>query len=185
MSRRSSSCDYGVSFWLSLPLAGLFCAAASVADRPADPAPARRLFRHGDAGADRGRAPARARPADHQRREGHHQHPAAGADLRCSASLSCRDFETLRRTATRPSISSPSSLMVLCFAGALSAGPFAHRAALSVAAAERGARLVDGVNVAGAARARLCDLVLLRRGRRRDLRRHRAIDLSVELHGHR
>ena len=30
MSRRSWSATYGVSFWLSLPLAGLFCAAASV-----------------------------------------------------------------------------------------------------------------------------------------------------------
>ena len=30
MSRRSLSSKYGVSFWLTLPLAGLFCAAASV-----------------------------------------------------------------------------------------------------------------------------------------------------------
>ena len=30
MSRPSSSSRYGVSFWLTLPLAGLFCAAASV-----------------------------------------------------------------------------------------------------------------------------------------------------------
>ena len=41
------------------------------ADRPADPAPARRLFRHGDPGADRGRAAAGAGAADHQWRQGH------------------------------------------------------------------------------------------------------------------
>ena len=63
----------GLSFWLSLPLAGLFCAAVERPDRPADPEAARRLFRHGDAGADRGGAAHRARAADHQRRQGHHR----------------------------------------------------------------------------------------------------------------
>ena len=54
------------------------------ADRPADPAAARRLFRHGDAGADRSGAAAGAGAADHQWRQGHGQHPAArrAIDLR-------------------------------------------------------------------------------------------------------
>ena len=52
---------YGLSFWLSLPLAGLFCAAASVLIGLPILQTARRLFRHGDAGADRSGAALRAR----------------------------------------------------------------------------------------------------------------------------
>ena len=77
--------DYGVSFWLSLPLAGLFCAAASVLIGLPILRLARRLFRHGDAGADRGRAAHRARAAGHQRRQGHHQTFRRPARSACSA----------------------------------------------------------------------------------------------------
>ena len=76
---------YGVSFWLSLPLAGLFCAGGERPRRPADPQAARRLFRHGHAGPDRSRAAHRAGAADHQRRQGHHQHSLARAGSASSA----------------------------------------------------------------------------------------------------
>ena len=72
---------------------------------------------------------------------------------------------------------------VLC--RALPPGEFAHRQALPVAAAERGACLLDRRQHRLSARHRLRHLVLLRRRRRRHLRRHLAVDLSVELHRHR
>ena len=55
------------------------------ADRTAHPAAARRLFRHGHAGFDRSGAAARAGAADHQRRQGHGQHPAPRRASRSSA----------------------------------------------------------------------------------------------------
>ena len=68
--------------------------------------------------------------------------PLPGRDLASSASRSSR---------TSPRSPSPRlafyfvavTLMVLCFAGALPAGQFAHRPPVPVAAAERGARLLD------------------------------------------
>ena len=65
------------------------------ADRPADPAAARRLFRHGDAGADRGGAAAGAGAADHQRRQGHGQHPAARRAVELFGLTLIPDFATL------------------------------------------------------------------------------------------
>ena len=148
--------------------------------RPADPETPRRLFRHGHAGPDRGRAARRAGAADHQRRQGHHQHPLAGPDrpLRPHDRAGVR---LLRRQ-------EPRLLFPLGhddgpdLRGALAAGQFARRAAVRSAAAERGPRLLDGPQRAAPARARLCDLVVPRRRRRRDFRRHRPVDLSVELH---
>ena len=156
---------YGVSFWLTLPLAGLFCAAASVLIG----LPILRL---------RGvyfamvtlvltevaRLLALALPITNGAK-GMVSIPLPGAICRSSAS---RSFRISRRCRTRgsPSTSLAVTLMVLCFAGHVPPGPFAHRPALPVAAAERGARLLDRRQHRLSARHRLCDLVLPRRRRR-------------------
>ena len=184
MSRRSSSSTYGVSFWLTLPIAGLFCAAASVLIG----LPILRLrgvyfamvtlvltevARLLGAGA-----------ADHQRRQGHGRASRCRARSRLFGLTLVPDFATLSnpRLGLLPRLAV--TLMVLCFAGAVPPGPFAHRQAVPVAAAERGAGLLDRRQHRLSARHRLCDLFLLRRHRRRDVRRHLAVDLSVELHRH-
>ena len=95
---------------------GCFCAAASVSDRSADPAVAGRLFRHGDARADRGRAAPGARRADHQRRQGDGEHSLARARCACSASRSFPISRTLANPRQAFYFVSV-ALMVLCFAG--------------------------------------------------------------------
>ena len=72
--------------------------------RPADPQAPRRLFRHDHAGPDRSRAARRAGAADHQRRQGHHQHPLARPD-RPVRPDDRAVVQLLRRTRTSPSIS--------------------------------------------------------------------------------
>ena len=154
------------------------------ADRPADPAAARRLFRHGDTGPDRGRAASGAGAADHQRRQGHRQHPAARAlsALRPHARPGFRHARRTRGSAFYYlAVVADGALL----RGALPAGAFAPRPALPVAAAERGAGLLDRRQHRLSARHRLCDLVLPGRRRRRDVRGHLPVDLSVELHRHR
>ena len=62
------------------------------------------------------------------------------------------------------------TLMIVAYAGALAAGELAHRPSLPLAAAERGARLLDRRQRHRAAAARLLDLLLPRRPRRGDVR---------------
>ena len=142
----------------------------SRAHRPADPAPARRLFRHGDAGPDRSRAALRAGAADHQRRQGHHLDPAARADqpLRPDARARLRHPRQRQRS---PSTSPSVTMMVLAFAGLWRL--VNSRIGQLCRSLQQNEELASsmGVNVAALRAARLRDLVLPRRRRRRDLRR--------------
>ena len=144
--------------------------------RPAHPAAARRLLRHGDPRADRGRPPHRPRPLHHQRRQRHHLDPAARRhlDLRPDARPRLRHPRQ------------PQALLLLRRRHAddhrlcrpLAAGELAHRQPLPLAAAERGARLLHRRQRHRAAPARLLDLLLPRRPRRRDVHGDLAVDLS-------
>ena len=181
MSRRSSSTTYGLSFWLSLPLAGLFCAAASVLVG----LPILRL---------RGvyfamvtlvltevaRLSALALPITNGAK-GITSIPSPGPISLFGLTI-VPAFDTFAERNAR-------LLFPVGHDDGRSASPALWRLVNSrigqlFAALRQNEDLASsmGAQRAGAARARLRDLVVPRRRRRRDLRRHRPVDLSVELH---
>ncbi len=171
---------YGLSFWLSLPLAGLFCALISVLIG----LPILRL---------RGvyfsmvtlvltevaRLSALALPITNGA-SGITSIPMPGA-IRLFGLTIVPSFDSF----AEPNVAFyflSVTMMTLCFAALYRRGEFTGRPAVRGAAPERGARVLDGRQRPASARARLCHLVVSRRDRRRDLRRHRPVDLPVELH---
>ena len=133
---------YGLSFWLSLPLAGLFCAAASILVGLPILQIARRLFRHGDAGADRSGAALRARALCHQRCQRHHQHPCARSDqpLRPDDRAGVRHF----RRAQRRFLFFVGHDDGAVLRGTLATRQLADRPTVRGAETERGPGLLDG-----------------------------------------
>ena len=152
--------------------------------RSADPEIARRLFRHGDAGADRSRAAlchSRSRSPTAPRASPASPRPVA---ISLFGLTIVPAFDTFAERNVAFYFLSV-TVMVLCFAALWRLVNSRIGQLFAALQTERGPGLLDGAQRAGAPRPRLCDLVVSRRRRRRDLRRHRPVDLSVELHRHR